>query len=391
MLSPKHCPKSSAAVNVVCCAGLYQSTFPPSLPASLISSCRAASLAHPSDSSTTSADRAGQAVSDHSLSFTSSTSLYDSIPEYFRQHMEPPHDLLPPASQPVPTLHSQPTADISGAHRSLRSASASRKPDRTNSLLDEFAAEELQTLSTLLPASAVPAILPGDERSASPVSPPSGSTLASQPQHPEQFSPESRPRTSGRAGTKQSSSKLHRVSCMLPDVSPCHAYRYRAPYSWCLQSPGSVVRSCQHLCQHHLYTHGTQPSFRSCKGSVKSPVWLASPTQQHRLDSSVLVALRLYGRYMLFCAGFEDLAPEADAMIEDDSSKHVSSTFRGVYKRKFDTKWRAEITAGATIFLIIHWCCPQWLLHKQARQVVADCCCMQINLEYLQVDVVQCL
>lgn len=30
----------------------------------------------------------------------------------------------------------------------------------------------------------------------------------------------------------------------------------------------------------------------------------------------------------------------------NDNSKHVSSTFRGVYKRKFDTKWRAEITAG---------------------------------------------
>ncbi|KAL0049347.1 hypothetical protein WJX82_000095 [Trebouxia sp. C0006] len=114
-----------------------------------------------------------------------------------------------------------------------------------------FAAEELQTLSTLLPVTApgVPGVLPGDERSASPVSPPSGSTLASQPQDSEQFSPESRLRTSGRAGTKRSS--------------------------------------------------------------------------------------RL-----------EDLMPEADAMNEDDSSKHVSSTFRGVYKRKFDTKWRAEITAG---------------------------------------------
>ncbi|DBA93683.1 TPA: hypothetical protein ACH3X3_013755 [Trebouxia sp. C0006] len=232
-------------------AGLYQSTFPPSLPASLISSCRAASLAHPSDSSTTSADRAGQAVSDHSLSFTSSASLYDSIPEYFRQHMEPPQDLMPPASQPVATLNPPPTADISAVHRSLRSASASRKPDKANSLLDEFAAEELQTLSTLLPVTApgVPGVLPGDERSASPVSPPSGSTLASQPQDSEQFSPESRLRTSGRAGTKRSS--------------------------------------------------------------------------------------RL-----------EDLMPEADAMNEDDSSKHVSSTFRGVYKRKFDTKWRAEITAG---------------------------------------------
>ena len=48
------------------------------------------------------------------------------------------------------------------------------------------------------------------------------------------------------------------------------------------------------------------------------------------------------------CAtGVEDQLAEADAMTEDDNSKHVSSTFRGVYKRKFDTKWRAEITAGA--------------------------------------------
>lgn len=33
----------------------------------------------------------------------------------------------------------------------------------------------------------------------------------------------------------------------------------------------------------------------------------------------------------------------------NDNSKHVSSTFRGVYKRKFDTKWRAEITAGVVL------------------------------------------
>ena len=38
-----------------------------------------------------------------------------------------------------------------------------------------------------------------------------------------------------------------------------------------------------------------------------------------------------------------------DGMIEDDNSKHVSSTFRGVYKRKYDTKWRAEITAGTNL------------------------------------------
>ena len=50
---------------------------------------------------------------------------------------------------------------------------------------------------------------------------------------------------------------------------------------------------------------------------------------------------------MRWYAGHEDHLLEADPMNDDDSSKHVSSTFRGVYKRKFDTKWRAEITAGA--------------------------------------------
>ncbi|KAA6418672.1 MAG: pathogenesis-related genes transcriptional activator [Trebouxia sp. A1-2] len=209
---------------------------------------KAASLAYPSGSSTTSADRAGQAVSDHSLSFTSSASLYDSIPEYFRQHMEPPQDLMPPASQPVPTLNPPPTADISGAYRSLRSASASRKPDRANSLLDEFAAEELQTLSTLLPATAsgAPEVLPGDERTASPAS--------------------------------------HHLAQLLPH------------------------------------------SLKTLSSSAQSP---DQGPQAEQAPS-----------------GLEDVVPEADAMNEDDSSKHVSSTFRGVYKRKFDTKWRAEITAG---------------------------------------------
>ncbi len=87
---------------------------------------------------------------------------------------------------------------------------------------------------------------------------------------------------------------------------------------------------------------------------------------------------------MLFCAGLEDLLPEVDAMNEDDSSKHVSSTFRGVYKRKFDTKWRAEITAGATVLLILPCCCPKQMMHKQARQVFADFCHMHLCLQHLQ-------
>ena len=51
---------------------------------------------------------------------------------------------------------------------------------------------------------------------------------------------------------------------------------------------------------------------------------------------------------VLFLAVHEDMLSE-DGLNEDDNSKHVSSTFRGVYKRKFDTKWRAEITAGTLI------------------------------------------
>lgn len=59
---------------------------------------------------------------------------------------------------------------------------------------------------------------------------------------------------------------------------------------------------------------------------------------------------------VLFVAVHEEMLSE-DALNEDDNSKHVSSTFRGVYKRKFDTKWRAEITAGTpwSHFLVWHY------------------------------------
>lgn len=67
-------------------------------------------------------------------------------------------------------------------------------------------------------------------------------------------------------------------------------------------------------------------------------------------------------------AGHEDMLSE-DGIVEDDNSKHVSSTFRGVYKRRFDTKWRAEITAGLYLTTI----CPRpfqqrLCLYKGLRQ-----------------------
>ena len=65
-----------------------------------------------------------------------------------------------------------------------------------------------------------------------------------------------------------------------------------------------------------------------------SKVWL--PLLAHCPASSVQPA----------CAAVHEDVLSEDAMLEDDNSKHVSSTFRGVYKRKFDSKWRAEITAG---------------------------------------------
>lgn len=39
-------------------------------------------------------------------------------------------------------------------------------------------------------------------------------------------------------------------------------------------------------------------------------------------------------------------AMAVDPVKEEEDAKHGSSKFRGVYKRRFDTKWRAEITAG---------------------------------------------
>ena len=201
-------------------AGHSHSTFP-SLPASLVSSCRAAPSHHFCISEATSADKANHTASDNSVSFSSSLSLYQSIPEYFRQHMEPPEipqqtHINPPAHPSAYEPEPPPAAGISGTHRMLRSASAARKPERANSLLDEFATDELQTLSKLLPASAAVTAAhrqPENKRSATPGSPTSASTVGSQPAaSSELLSPGSAPRTSGRADRKRSSSKW--LSCL---------------------------------------------------------------------------------------------------------------------------------------------------------------------------------
>ena len=200
-------------------AGHSHSTFPPSLPASLVSSCRVAPSHHFCISEATSADKATHTASDNSVTLSSSLSLYQSIPEYFRQHMEPPEmpqqpHINPPDHPSTSEPDQQPAAGISGTRRMLRSASAGRKPERANSLLDEFATDELQTLSKLLPASAAVAAAhrqPEDQRSGSPGSPTSASTVGSQPAGSELLSPGSAPRTNGRVHRKRSSSK-----CLLP-------------------------------------------------------------------------------------------------------------------------------------------------------------------------------
>ncbi len=75
-------------------------------------------------------------------------------------------------------------------------------------------------------------------------------------------------------------------------------------------------------------------------------------------------------------------------MNEDDSSKHVSSTFRGVYKRKFDTKWRAEITAGATIFADYSLLLSKVNDAYRAKTMVAAFCCMHLSTGQMQIDVI---
>lgn len=124
--------------------------------------------------------------------------------------MVPPEEPHHPPANPC-MLDTAPltTAGNPSTHRTLRSASG-RKPERANSLLDEFATEELRTLSKLLPSSAAAAIAhrqPEDERSASPGSPPSTSTVGSQPTGSEHLSPNSAPRTHSRAGSRRPSSK----------------------------------------------------------------------------------------------------------------------------------------------------------------------------------------
>lgn len=190
-------------------AGYSHSIFPPSLPASLVSSCRAARPQHLYTSEATSTDRSTHTASANSVSFSSSLSLYQSIPEYFRQHMDPPQEPDHPPAAPS-TLDPTPlsTAGILGTHGTLRLSSGG-KPESATSLLDEFATEELRTLSKLLPASAAVAAAdrqPGGQGTASPASPPSASTVGSQPTGSEHLSPESAPRTLGRAGSKRPSS-----------------------------------------------------------------------------------------------------------------------------------------------------------------------------------------
>ena len=123
--------------------------------------------------------------------------------------MEPPEEPHHPPANPS-MFYTAPltTAGNPSPRRSLRSASG-KKPERANSLLDEFATEELRTLSKLLPASPAPAVgrkQPQDERSTSPGSLPAASTAGSQPTSSEHLSPESAPRTHNRAGSKRPSS-----------------------------------------------------------------------------------------------------------------------------------------------------------------------------------------
>lgn len=111
------------------------------------------------------------------------------------------------------------TAGIPGTHRTL---SSGRKPESANSLLDEFATEELRTLSKLLPAAAAVAVAarqPGEEHTASPGSPPSASTVGSQPTGSEHLSPESAPRTLSRAGSKRPSSMSTIIAVLVVDSS----------------------------------------------------------------------------------------------------------------------------------------------------------------------------
>lgn len=220
-------------------AGYSHSTFPPSLPASLVSSCRAAPPHHLYTTEATSTDRTTHTASDNS--FSSHLSLYQSIPEYFRQHMEPPE--LPQVSHhpPANPVNAEPlnTAGMPSTYRTLRSASAGRKPEKANSLLDEFATEELQTLSKLLPAPAAAAVAhtqPEDARSASPGSPHSASTVGSQPTGSEHLSPESVPRTHSRAVSKRSSSASNSSCLLQPYVCKAGtAYANRNPcaHAWC--------------------------------------------------------------------------------------------------------------------------------------------------------------
>ena len=71
-----------------------------------------------------------------------------------------------------------------------------------------------------------------------------------------------------------------------------------------------------------------------------------------RVASGCVSIMRLVQRLVTHAErNYQALA--ADPAAEPDP-KNGSSKFRGVYKRRFDSKWRAEITAGDSPLLPAH-------------------------------------
>lgn len=216
----------------------YPNIIPPSLPAFPFSICRPPSLAllDATDS------YRPQPIASCNPTEASSHPLYHSIPAFFREHISPPHmemastapsDNIQPShlqdrttysvaehlgtqlpeqghhqqtctpvenGDETPAQLAQPSKDSHATHPHLEKALHSmaaqmmkpRQHPQNAELLDEFAAEELRTLSALLPANRVPAKAaertaehtvssPGDPVTAMPVSSFPDRTAASPP------------------------------------------------------------------------------------------------------------------------------------------------------------------------------------------------------------------
>lgn len=220
--------------------------------------------------------------------------------------------------------------------RALQSAAEQlteqRQHPQAAHLLDEFAAEELRTLSTLLPAghtaSSAAADTMGhvrlqDNDVVSPSSEsPDMSAAPSPPEHEAHTDAQTQPTWHSQQATGPEYTQEPQPA--ETSVAPTTNSMCLMPYVCCTFCTTASYRVLGCDCSNRSLCVAS-----GCASIMRLVQWL------------VIHAERKYQ------------ALAADPAAEPDP-KNGSSKFRGVYKRRFDTKWRAEITAGDSSLLPAH-------------------------------------